>query len=461
MRKLKCFCGAVLGSLLLTAPAFATESEGTGRIFFDNQFLVNEAIVLTDSDVAEATLPAYDSEYEIGGQRYVYYSSEYGWLKNQASVSKPADYYWGSAKMFKELGVDYVHTYDSLVQVVPPHYASGEGMTGRIDFVLSGYLKAVFQYGNSSSAQPSIEDYSFSINPHYSSATCTATVTLQSGAKYTIPVTLTAWDTGLGANYSVETFYSPLGITLSGSYRADDSDPVLSIVINCKDLAFESFIDYMGSGTDVLFKVSFERDFVVTSFRQLYGSVADYEDTLDNIADILAESNSLSQAYYGDILAICRQILEKAEDIDTVSQQLLGYVSQLSAYLESIDSTTTDIYDAIEQYFEQVLRTIDENGDKISNSIDSAEKRLEEYLKPLIDYITSLQETTGESSETLPQHKADVDSAQSDNAGLDEIDTVALGAAVTQLQSFQLFQTYFIMTVGLALFCIFVKKGMS
>lgn len=461
MRKLKHFFGAVLGFLLLTVPAFATESEGTGRIFFDNQFLVNESIKVTDTDTAAVTLPAYDSEYEIGGQRYVYYNSTLGWLTGMATTSKPAVYYWGSAKMFKELGVDYVHTYDSLVQVVPPHYASGEGMTGRIDFVISGYLKAVFTYGTTSSDEPSLSDYSFSINPHLSGADCTATVTHQSGAKYTTPVTLNVWDTGLGSNYNISTFYSPLGFTLSGSYRADDSDPVLSIVINCDNLAFESFVDYMGSGSSVSYRVSMERDLIVTSFRQLYGSVADYEDTLDNIADILAESNSLSQAYYGDILAICRQILEKAEDIDTVSQQLLGYVSQLSAYLDSIDSTTTDIYDAIEKYFEQVLRAIDENGDKISNSIDSAEKRLEEYLKPLIDYITSLQETTGESSETLPQHKADVDSAQSDNAGLSEMDTVALGAAVTQLQTFQLFQTYFILTVGVALFCIFVKKGMS
>lgn len=460
MRKLKCFCGAVLGSLLLTAPASATESEGTGRIFFDNQFLVNESIVVTDTDAAVVTLPAYDSEYEVGGQKYVYYNSTLGWLTGTATNSKPAVYYWGSEKMFQQLGVDYAHTYDSIVQVVPPHYASGEGMSGRIDFVLSGYLKAVFTYG-SSSDEPSLSDYSFSINPHYSNATCTATVTHQSGAKYTTPVTLNVWDTGLGSNYNISTFYSPLGFTLSGSYRADDSDPVLSIVINCDNLAFESFVDYMGSGSGISYRVSMERDLIVTSFRQLYGSVADYEDTLDNIADILAESNSLSQAYYGDILAICRQILEKADDIDTVSQQLLGYVSQLSAYLDSIDSTTTDIYDAIEKYFEQVLQTIDENGDKISNTINSAEKQLEEYLKPLIDYITSLQETTGESSDTLPQHKADVDSAQSDNAGLDELDTVALGEAVTQLQSFQLFQTYFIMTIGLALFCIFVKKGMS
>lgn len=461
MRKAKLVVCLALALTLLPSTVFAANSSKV-HIYSNVSYFFEDSTIYSDSNTETFDYyPVYDSEVTLSNDRLNLWTDGAWHTSTPGSSSDYSRvYFWGTPKMFSNNGLNSVHSSTTIRGFDFPTFEAGSGLTGRVDAVFAGYLYSTYTAGTGSSNYPDLSMLSLSMLPALSQVSATAHYTLESGLVVDVPATVSQWETGLVANYSILKAYSPIGITVTSSYRASEADPVQYVNVTINNAIFQNLIEYYGASSTSDPRVDHEIDLVVTSFN-LISTSSTTADSLDQIADLLEQQAGLSSAYYGDILSICSDILEKATDIDAVTKQLLAYVSSLSSYLESIDSTTTDIYDAINKYFEQVLSAIDQNGDKISNSIDSAEKRLEEYLKPLIDYINSLQESTGESSDTIPQHKADVDSAQSDSAGLDELDTVALGEAISQLSSFSLLQTYLTLTIGVALFVLFIKKGLS
>ena len=140
---------------------------------------------------------------------------------------------------------------------------------------------------------------------------------------------------------------------------------------------------------------------------------------LENIADAITAQNDILSAMYGDILAVCNSIYSRTGDLLEAQQLANGYFQQVVQYVSQIQSTTADIYALLGNQFKMLIDTINSGVVSVTDAIAAAELRLEQYLKPVIDYFNSLEETTGESASKLPGHKADLDNAVSSSSGID------------------------------------------
>ena len=123
---------------------------------------------------------------------------------------------------------------------------------------------------------------------------------------------------------------------------------------------------------------------------------------------------------YGDILAVCNSIYERTGSILQAQQKTNELFSSIIPILNSLNTNVANIYSTLKTYFNLVIKAIDNQTVTLDQSIKDAEKALETYLKPMIDYFNELEETTGESASTLPGHKKDLDGFASDSNGIDD-----------------------------------------
>lgn len=182
---------------------------------------------------------------------------------------------------------------------------------------------------------------------------------------------------------------------------------------------------------------------------------------LENIADAITAQNDILSAMYGDILAVCNSIYSRTGDMLQAQQLANEYFQQVIQKIAEIQSTTADIYSLLGNQFKLLIDTINSGVVSVTDAIASAELRLEQYLKPVIDYFNSLEETTGESASKLPGHKADLDNAVSSSSGIDTNAEQGFSAIWSMISQFELLLVCVGMWLGATIFLIVIKKGLS
>lgn len=255
-----------------------------------------------------------------------------------------------------------------------------------------------------------------------------------------------------GLSQSLYVFASS-GLTVTGDFMADDLNPISNLKIYWPQDQY-----YVQSNT----KNTTNPSAYITSFRVI-GTTAGAEDLeeLKNIASAIAEQNSILQSMYGDILAVCNSIYTRLGSIQESVQVIQSYFESLLPILRSIDSTTTNIYSSLNTYFDLVLKAIDNQTLTLEEAIQDAELALETYLKPIVDYFNELEETTGESASSLPSHKADLDGWTSDSSGIDADAQTGLAAILPVFTAFSFVFSVLGIFIGLGVFMLIIKKGLS
>lgn len=200
----------------------------------------------------------------------------------------------------------------------------------------------------------------------------------------------------------------------------------------------------------------------ITSFRVITTSAPSGELLeLENIAALIAQTNSILTAMYGDILAVCNSIYERTGSILEAQQKTNELFASIIPVLNSLNTNVANIYSTLTTYFDLVLKAIDNQTVTLDQSIKDAEKALETYLKPMIDYFNQLQETTGESASTLPGHKADLDGFASDSNGIDDDAVSGLASLLPVFSAFSFVFSVLGIFVGLGIFLLIIRKGLS
>ena len=182
---------------------------------------------------------------------------------------------------------------------------------------------------------------------------------------------------------------------------------------------------------------------------------------LENIANGIAEQNNILSAMYGDIIAVLNSIYSRTGDMLSAQQLANSYFQQVVQSVSQIQNTTADIYSLLGTQFALLIDTINSGVVSVTDAIAAAELRLEQYLKPVIDYFNSLEETTGESASKLPGHKADLDEAVSSSSGIDTNAEQGFSAIWSMISQFELLLVCIGMWLGATIFLIVIKKGLS
>lgn len=184
-------------------------------------------------------------------------------------------------------------------------------------------------------------------------------------------------------------------------------------------------------------------------------------DALENMASaIIAQSEILSR-FYGDIVAVCNQIYKRLGDLQAAQQECNLLFSNVISLLNTTNGKIEAINMAMSTYFELLLNQLMQEGIDIRTAIADAEARLELYLKPMIDYFNELEDQTGESASTLPQHKQDIDGFNNDGFGIDSDGQTGLTAILPIFTAFSFILSVLGIFVGLGVLKIIIKKGLS
>ena len=135
--------------------------------------------------------------------------------------------------------------------------------------------------------------------------------------------------------------------------------------------------------------------------------------------------------------------------------------SNVIKLLNSINGKLDAINMAMSTYFELLINQLKQEGVDTRTAIADAEARLETYLKPMIDYFNELEEQTGESAATLPQHKTDIDGFDNQGYGIDSDGQAGVAALVPVLTSFSWIFQIIAIFIGVGVINLLVKKGLS
>lgn len=182
---------------------------------------------------------------------------------------------------------------------------------------------------------------------------------------------------------------------------------------------------------------------------------------LENMADGIAAQNQILSQFYGDIVAVCNQIYQRLGDIQAAQQECNALFSQVINLLNTTNGKLSAINQAMSTYFELLINQLKQEGIDTRTAIADAEARLELYLKPMIDYFNELEEQTGESASTLPQHKQDIDGFNNDGFGIEADGQTGLTAILPIFTAFSFILSVLGIFVGLGVLKIIIKKGLS
>lgn len=249
------------------------------------------------------------------------------------------------------------------------------------------------------------------------------------------------------------------GVSLSARVSNSLSNPISSLYFyNGSSEGFEpSFYFRTVSGTTRLsyFHIN------ITSFRVVSTASNAELDALESMASNIAEQNQILSQFYGDIVAVCNQIYSRLGDLQAAQEEANALFSQVIALLKTTNGKIEAINMAMSTYFELLINQLKQEGIDIRTAIADAEARLELYLKPMIDYFNELEEQTGESSATLPQHKHDIDGFNNDGFGIEADGQTGLTAILPIFTAFSFILSVLGIFVGLGVLKIIIKKGLS
>ena len=271
-----------------------------------------------------------------------------------------------------------------------------------------------------------------------------------------------AFDPSVGTfTPTFDSSYPPAGdglqIVAQFDVETSSTEPPIPYPITIQRLFFDNKTHYVKTG-DVEEDVGLK----ITSLQVIQSSAPTAElNQLKDIAAGIAQSNQILSAMYGDILAVCNSIYERTGSILEAQQKTNELFSSIIPILNSLNTNVANIYSTLNTYFNLVIKAIDNQTVTLDQSIKDAEKALETYLKPMIDYFNELEKTTGESASTLPSHKKDLDGFASDSNGIDDNAVTGLASLLPVFSAFSFVFSVLGIFVGLGIFLLIIRKGLS
>lgn len=199
----------------------------------------------------------------------------------------------------------------------------------------------------------------------------------------------------------------------------------------------------------------------VTSFRVVSTSSSAELDALESMASEIANQSQILSQFYGDIVAVCNQIYQRLGDLQAAQEEANALFANVIKLLNTTNGKLEAINMAMSTYFELLINQLKQEGIDTRTAIADAEARLELYLKPMIDYFNELEEQTGESASTLPQHKTDIDGFNNDGFGIEADGQTGLTAILPIFTAFSFILSVLGIFVGLGVLKIIIKKGLS
>lgn len=276
----------------------------------------------------------------------------------------------------------------------------------------------------------------------------------------------TTANTGVSSSHSVQSVqlfapsesYNSLsdGVTVIARFTQSNSDKITgwNVYNGSDNLPSWTFDSISGSFTETVY-------FCVTNAQVVSTSSSAELDALEDMAsEIAAQSQILSQ-FYGDIVAVCNQIYNRLGELQAAQEEANRLFSNVISLLNTTNGKIEAINMAMSTYFELLINQLKQEGIDIRTAIADAEARLEVYLKPMIDYFNELEEQTGESASTLPQHKQDIDGFNNDGFGIDADGQTGLTAILPIFTAFSFILSVLGIFVGLGVLKIIIKKGLS
>lgn len=271
-----------------------------------------------------------------------------------------------------------------------------------------------------------------------------------------------AFDPSVGTfTPTFDSSYPPVGdglqIVAQFDVETSSTEPPIPYPITIQRLFFDNKTHYVKT-SDVEKDVGLK----ITSLQVIQSSAPTAElNQLKDIAAGIAQSNQILSAMYGDILAVCNSIYERTGSILEAQQKTNELFSSIIPILNSLNTNVANIYSTLNTYFNLVIKAIDNQTVTLDQSIKDAEKALETYLKPMIDYFNELEKTTGESASTLPSHKEDLDGFASDSNGIDDNAVTGLASLLPVFSAFSFVFSVLGIFVGLGIFLLIIRKGLS
>lgn len=273
-------------------------------------------------------------------------------------------------------------------------------------------------------------------------------------------------NTGVSSSYpvSIKLFapsssYNSLsdGVTVSARFTQSVTDTVSDwrLVNGSVNVPSWTF-DAVGSTTRF-----YGGSFVVTNAQVVSTATNDELDALEDMASNIAEQNQILSQFYGDIVAVCNQIYSRLGDLLVAQEEANSLFSNVIKLLNTTNGKLDAINMAMSTYFELLINQLKQEGIDTRTAIADAEARLEVYLRPMIDYFNELEEQTGESASTLPQHKQDIDGFNNDGFGIEVDGQTGLTAILPIFTAFSFILSVLGIFVGLGVLKIIIKKGLS
>lgn len=246
------------------------------------------------------------------------------------------------------------------------------------------------------------------------------------------------------------------GVTVKARYTNSPSSPIDSVILynGSSDSSTPSFYlqSVSGSGSYAV---------MISSFRVVSTATNAELDALEEMASNIAQQSQILSQFYGDIVAVCNQIYQRLGDLQAAQEEANALFANVIKLLNTTNGKLEAINMAMSSYFELLINQLKQEGVDIRTAIADAEARLEVYLKPMIDYFNELEEQTGESASTLPQHKQDIEGFNNDGFGIDSDGQTGLNAIVPIFTAFSFILSVLGIFVGLGVLKIIIKKGLS
>ena len=197
-----------------------------------------------------------------------------------------------------------------------------------------------------------------------------------------------------------------------------------------------------------------------SSFRVVSSASNAELDALEDMASQIANQSQILSQFYGDIVSVCNQIYQRLGDLQAAQEEANRLFSNVISLLNTTNGKLEAINMAMSTYFELLINQLKQEGIDTRTAIADAEARLELYLKPMIDYFNELEQQTGESASTLPQHKTDIDGFNNDGYGIDADGQTGLTAILPIFTAFSFILSVLGIFVGLGVLKLIIKKGL-
>lgn len=246
---------------------------------------------------------------------------------------------------------------------------------------------------------------------------------------------------------------SSQGVTFKASVVVDQAEPISSIGFRSK-YSYPLGFSRLSNGRVL--------SLYIPSATVVVASNSDELAALENMADSIAQQNQIMSQFYGQIIQVCNQIYNRLGDIQAAQEEANALFSQVINLLNTTNGKLSAINQAMSAYFDVLIAQLKQEGIDTRTAIADAEARLEAYLKPMIDYFNKLEETTGESASSLPQHKTDLDKFGSDDGyGISDDGQSGLMAIMPVFSAFSFVFSILAFFIGLGVLGIIIRRGMS